>query len=84
MGFGTGSLGRGLLSGRLDERGLGGFAALQEDIPADAGEEEQRGSDLAGLRDGGGSGISLGERITENIGARAIDAADWIPGSKFK
>ena len=32
-----------------------GFAALQEDIPADAAEEEERGGDLAGLGDGGGA-----------------------------
>ena len=37
--------------GRGDFRGL---AALQEDIPADATEEEQRGGDLAGLGHGGG------------------------------
>ena len=37
---------------------LRGLAALQEDIPADARQEDERGGDLAGLGDGGGGDIA--------------------------
>ena len=43
-------------------RRLRGFAALQEIIPADAGEEQERGGDLTGLGDRRGVGRHAGEK----------------------
>ena len=48
-------------------RGLGGLAALHENIPADAGEEEKRG-DLAGLGHSGRIGTAWNAYLTRQQG----------------
>ena len=53
--------------GRLGQRWLRGLAALHENIPADAGEEEKRG-DLAGLGDGGRIGTAWNAYLTRQQG----------------
>ena len=62
-------------------RGLGDLAALQEDIPADAGEEEKRGGDLAGLGDGGGrwSEIRCSEGLRKKLGNSSTGLVDALP-----
>ena len=52
---------------------LRGLAALQEDIPADAGEKEERGGDLAGFGDGGGGDIADLKGVDQGEAAAAIE-----------
>ena len=53
--------------GRLGECVLRGLTALQENIPADTGEEEQRG-DLAGLGHSGRIGTAWNAYLTRQQG----------------
>ena len=53
--------------GPLGQRWLRGLAALQENIPADTGEEEKRG-DLAGLGHSGRIGTAWNAYLTRQQG----------------